>query len=151
MGKSRWPTTFRRLWRFLSSTETISNLVSITYILKIINACQDNVQHGTNCTNEWFRFFYSVITVVKFYQEMCSVPCRTDILRGASRVPDVRGAGTRDAPLRMSAGEAKTLFTWSGGPRPSGVSFFCFVSRRAWKQKKPTPLDRGPPLHVNRP
>ena len=45
----------------------------------------------------------------------------------------------------------KTLFTWSGGPRSSGVSFFCFVSSRAWKQKKPTPLDRGPPLHVNRP
>ena len=44
-----------------------------------------------------------------------------------------------------------TLFTWSGGPRSSGVSFFCFVSPRAWKQKKPTPLDRGPPLHVNRP
>ena len=22
----------------------------------------------------------------------------------------------------------KTLFTWSGGPRSSGVSFFCFVS-----------------------
>ena len=43
-----------------------------------------------------------------------------------------------------------TLFTWSGGPRSSGVGFFCFVSRRAWKQKKPTPLDRGPPLHVNR-
>ena len=25
----------------------------------------------------------------------------------------------------------KTLFTWSGGPRSSGVSFFCFVSPRA--------------------
>ena len=24
------------------------------------------------------------------------------------------------------------------------------MSARAWKQKKPTPLDRGPPLHVNR-
>ena len=47
--------------------------------------------------------------------------------------------------------EPKTLFTWSGGPRSSGVGFFCFVSLRAWKQKKPTPLDRGPPLHVNRP
>ena len=45
----------------------------------------------------------------------------------------------------------KTLFTWSGGPWSSGVGFFCFVSHRAWKQKKPTPLDRGPPLHVNRP
>ena len=45
----------------------------------------------------------------------------------------------------------KTLFTWSGGPRSGGVSFFCFVSPRAWKQKKLTPLDRGPPLHVNRP
>ena len=44
----------------------------------------------------------------------------------------------------------KGLFTWSGGLRSSGVGFFCFVSPRAWKQKKPTPLDRGPPLHVNR-
>ena len=25
------------------------------------------------------------------------------------------------------------------------------MSPRAWKQKKPTPPDRGPPLHVNRP
>ena len=25
------------------------------------------------------------------------------------------------------------------------------MSPRAWKQRKPTPLDRGPPLHVNRP
>ena len=45
---------------------------------------------------------------------------------------------------------SKTLFTWSGGPRSSGVGFFCFVFPRAWKQKKPTPLHRGPPLHVNR-
>ena len=43
----------------------------------------------------------------------------------------------------------KTLFTWSGGPLSSGVVFFCFESLRAWKQKKPTPLDRGPPLYVN--
>ena len=46
---------------------------------------------------------------------------------------------------------SKTLFTWSGVPRSSGVGFFCFVSPRAWTQKKPTPLDRVPPLHVNGP
>ena len=45
----------------------------------------------------------------------------------------------------------KTLFTWSGGTRSSGVGFFCFVAPRAWKQKKSTPLDRGPPHHINRP
>ena len=39
---------------------------------------------------------------------------------------------------------AKTLFTWGRGPRFSGVGFFCFVSPRAWTQKKPTPPDRGP-------
>ena len=32
---------------------------------------------------------------------------------------------------RDEFGESKTLFTWSGGPRSSGVSFFCFVSPRA--------------------
>ena len=43
------------------------------------------------------------------------------------------------------------LFTWSGGPRSSGVGFFCFHALWDTKQKKPTTLDRGPPLHVNRP
>ena len=52
--------------------------------------------------------------------------------------------------LRLGWYVSKTVFTWSGGPRSSGVSFCCFVPLRAWKQKKPTPLDRGPPLHVNR-
>ena len=46
--------------------------------------------------------------------------------------------------------ETKGLFTWSGGPRSSGVGFFCFHALADTKQKKPTPLDRGPPLHVNR-
>ena len=41
--------------------------------------------------------------------------------------------------------ESKTLFTWSGGPRSSGVSFFCFVSPRAWKQKKHNPTRLGSP------
>ena len=45
---------------------------------------------------------------------------------------------------------SKTLFSWSGGPRSSGVSFFCFHARGDTKQKKLTPLDRGPSLHVNR-
>ena len=44
----------------------------------------------------------------------------------------------------------KGLFTWSGRPRSSGVGFFCFHALEDTKQKKPTPLDRGPPLHVNR-
>ena len=44
----------------------------------------------------------------------------------------------------------KGLFTWSGGPRSSGVGFFCFHALGDTKQKKPTPLDRGAPLHVNR-
>ena len=40
----------------------------------------------------------------------------------------------------------KTLFTWSGGPWSSGVSFFCFVSSRAWKLAKETyPTRPGPP------
>ena len=32
---------------------------------------------------------------------------------------------------RRCTSTTKTLFTWSGGPRSSGVSFFCFVSPRA--------------------
>ena len=44
----------------------------------------------------------------------------------------------------------KGLFTWSGGPRSGGVGFFCFHALGNTKQNKPTPLDRGPPLHVNR-
>ena len=41
--------------------------------------------------------------------------------------------------------QSKGLFTWSGGPRSSGVGFFCFVSPRAWKQKKPNPTRPGSP------
>ena len=44
----------------------------------------------------------------------------------------------------------KGLFTWIGGPRSSGVGFFCFHALGNTKQKKLTPIDRGPPLHVNR-
>ena len=44
----------------------------------------------------------------------------------------------------------KGLFTWRGGPRSSGVGFFCFHALEDTKQKKPTSLDRGPLLHVNR-
>ena len=46
--------------------------------------------------------------------------------------------------------QSKTLFTWSGGPWSSGVGFFCFHALVDTKQKKPTPLDPGAPLHVNR-
>ena len=46
--------------------------------------------------------------------------------------------------------QSKGLFTWSGGPRSSEVSFFCFHALGDIKQKKLTPLDRGPPLHVTR-
>ena len=45
---------------------------------------------------------------------------------------------------------SKSLFTWSGGLQSSWVGFFCFQALGDTKQKKPTPLDRGPPLHVNR-
>ena len=51
---------------------------------------------------------------------------------------------------KMSIQSIKGLFTWSGGPRSSGVSFFCFHALGDTKQKKLTPLHRGPPLHVNR-
>ena len=37
-----------------------------------------------------------------------------------------------------------------GDPGLSGVGFFCFHALEDTKQKKLTPLDRGPPLHVNR-
>ena len=36
------------------------------------------------------------------------------------------------------------------GPRSSGAGFFCSHALGDTKQKKPTALDRGPPLHVNR-
>ena len=57
IGKSR-SLSVRRLWRCLSLKETKSSLVPIIDILKIINACQDSVKHGKNCTDEWF---YSVM------------------------------------------------------------------------------------------
>ena len=37
-----------------------------------------------------------------------------------------------------------------GDPGLVGLCFFCFHALGDTKQKKLTPLDRGPPLHVNR-
>ena len=37
-----------------------------------------------------------------------------------------------------------------GDPGLVGLVSFCFHALENTKQKKPTPLDRGPPLHVNR-
>ena len=54
------------------------------------------------------------------------------------------------AMLKKKTFVDKGLFTWSRGPRSRGISFFCFHARGDTKQKKLTPLDRGPPLHVNR-
>ena len=53
-------------------------------------------------------------------------------------------------PGRFELGTTLGLFTWSGVPRSSGVGFFCLHALGHTKQEKLTPLDRGPPLHVNR-
>ena len=58
--------------------------------------------------------------------------------------------GRNFTPLWSKTMQTKGLFTWSGGPRSSGVGFFCFHALGDTKQKKLTPLDQGPPLHVNR-
>ena len=59
------------------------------------------------------------------------------------------GAGVLKCYERRCQG-IKGLFTWSGGPRSSGVGFFCFHALGDTKQKKPTLLDRGLTLHVNK-
>ena len=50
----------------------------------------------------------------------------------------------------MQRNKIKGPFTWSEGARSSGFGFFCFHALEDTKQTKLTPLDRGPPLHVNR-
>ena len=69
--------------------------------------------------------------------------------RGPQTLKETSFNQVRLTPLIIIVG-TKGLFTWSGGPRSSGVGFFCFHALGDTKQKKLTPLDRGPPLHVNR-
>ena len=45
---------------------------------------------------------------------------------------------TNQTPIWVDLNEVKGLFTWSGGPRSSGVSFFCFHALGDTKQKKLT-------------
>ena len=40
--------------------------------------------------------------------------------------------------MLINPDKTKGLFTWSGGPRSSGVGFFCFHALGDTKQKKPT-------------
>ena len=89
-------------------------------------SCSNSV--GRFYINHFLRWFiYGLYNVLKYFQLQCISPPPHTFLR------DFQG-----------------LFTWSGGPRSSGVGFFCFHALEDTKQKKPTPLDRGPPLHVNR-
>ena len=42
-----------------------------------------------------------------------TVASHADVLRGSARAPAQRGAGTRDEPLRTSAGEARSTIDCS--------------------------------------
>ena len=61
---------------------------------------------------------------------------------------DTCSATGRRHARRSGEKKLKGLFTWSGEPR-SGW-FLLFSRSGGHTKKKPTPLDRGPPLHVNR-
>ena len=74
-------------------------------------------------------------------------------LSGCTEAPGTQGGRARRQSQATHDScvcfETKGLFTWSGGPRSSGVGFFCFHALGDTKQQKPTPPDQGPPLHVN--
>ena len=108
MRKSRSLTNFRRLWRFLSLKETKSSLVSLTYILKIINACQDNVKHGKNCTVS--------------YASLCGViKLRSD---STSTWHDREGIKEREDGEKGGEGGGGRLF--------EGGDYFTAMLRHAW-------------------
>ena len=72
MTKSLSLTNVRRLWRFLSSKETKSSLVSITFILQIVSAYQDKVKHGkTAQMSDFISYAESLSYVAAFYWDMC--------------------------------------------------------------------------------
>ena len=82
------------------------------------------VQFGTTLTQ-----FPAQLRNSNFNYNSPIVPCDTIVTHSHAQ------------PFKM----AKGLFTWSAEPRSSGVGFFCFHALGDTKQKKPTPLDRGPP------
>ena len=118
-------------WLLLSHTK------SFLYRRATCKFCGVILQVSLYCTNE------SLLTCYSHWKTSTQVLPQTAqlLLLSFSDRPEIQNKKNKPD---------KGLFTWSGGLRSSGVGFFCFVSPRAWKQKKPTPLDRGPPLHVNR-
>ena len=92
--------------------------------------------------SEYIESRLTTAKIIQFhlsFRTSCTCPSIKLMISLALVVPSARGN------ISLSKG----LFTWSGGPRSSGVSFFCFHALGDTKQKKLTPLDRGPPLHVN--
>ena len=75
---------------------------------------------------------------------------RQFVFKRALYIPTTTHDRWKPACVILRRLQTKGLFTWSGGPRTSGVGFFCFHALVDTEQKKRTPLDRGPPLHVNR-
>ena len=93
----------------------------------------------------------NIITIVRVIITIIIISWVTNyfLILAHAKVTCQDGAGVLNCYERRCEG-IKGLFTWGGGPRSSGVGFFCFHALGDTKQKKPTPLDRGPPLHVNR-
>ena len=93
--------------------------------------------------------YYLIIHI--FFRCYCNVrekKCSSDILSANQECRLLRPLSRLRAVSLFL--QIKGLFTWSGGPRSSGVGFFCFHALGDTKQKKLTPLDRGPPPQVNR-
>ena len=102
-----------------------------------------------------FVFFFNGFEINFYLRIFCDTV--NSPLTNTSLRRTTPGVGPRHCPviwlnyaLYKGGNLSKGLFTWSGGPRSSGVSFFCFHALGDTKQKNLTPLDRGPLLHVNR-
>ena len=113
-------------------------------------------RHGSTATFEPSRAIAQVVLVRLGFKRRATTVLKSNLLRsiefGTTVARHLQSNQVKCTPQEyINEFIIQTLFTWSGRPRSSGVSFFCFVSPRARKQKKLTPLDRGPPLHVNRP
>ena len=89
-----------------------------------------------------------------FYKHNYCPACHTRFVTffpsGCCWVKLITASTWRTVPLLGKVTKLRACLHGVEGPRSSGVGFFCFHALADTKQKKPTPLDRGPPLHVNR-
>ena len=139
------------LWGVVISSMDGSFIIVRWYVMQVITVALSRINQRTNSFSKVFVWregnMECALQAVFLYNRSRDIWCLTKDICWINVVDGLFSYAAEMPVERLfirQSNDPKTLFTWSGGPRSSGVGFFCFVSPERENKKKPTPLDRVP-------